>query len=180
MFDNIEKYLAATGHFLGVQSERYGDGYRAVIGLHSDVSWLTDILTDAGDGGIQIQYFMGGNPLFPASWGKTAADALGGLDRKIGVLYDFVPPSEKLNKWQCHLNVELKAECDSDPGEAPETYKVDWFDVVADLREAYSKEGDAYFYEIAEKACSGRRYRNLHALINTVIPESIKTQLSSY
>lgn len=177
MLKNIEKYLDATSQFLGVQSERYGSGYRAIVGLHSDVTWLTDVLTDPGDGGVQLQFFLGANPLFPASWGETATKALENLNHKLGLLYEFIPAQGKSTKWECRLNVEIMAECDTASGEATEMYKVNWFDVVADLREAYSKEGDTYFYEIAENVCDRRRYRNLHALKNVAIPDGFKAQL---
>ncbi len=177
MFDNIEKYIEATSGYLGVQSERYGSGYRAIIGLHSDVTFLTDVLTDPGQGAVQVQYFLGGNPVFPASFGKTVTEALEQLDLKLGILYEF--QQDKTGQWECHKKFSIKAQCDSEPGESPEFYDVNWFDVVADLREAYQKEGDAYFYETAEDTCGIGHYRNLHALLNLDLPEGIKSQLKN-
>lgn len=174
MFENIENYLDATSSFMGVQKERYGRGYRAIVGLHSDVTFLTDVLTDPGQGGVQIQFFLDGNPAFPASWGETATRALENLNQNLGLLYEFIHTPDK---WDCHLKFSFRAQCDSDPGESPEYYKVGWYDVVADLRDAYQKEGDSFFYEIAERTCGPKHYRYLHALRNLTIPDEIKAQL---
>ncbi|MFA0809475.1 hypothetical protein [Microbulbifer epialgicus] len=159
-FENINKYIEATSKHLGVEDERYGGGYRAIVAHRCWVDFLFDKLEGDDLDGIQVQLFFTENPLFPAAYGGTASEALENLDKKLGALYKF-EPKDGPYRWRAIPRYSLKAQHDCEPGEEQTYYDVDWDDVVSDLRTS-----SRYFYEDSKENSGPREKRNLHALIN--------------
>lgn len=158
--DSLNKYLAATQDHLGVEDQRYGGGFRAIVAHRSASDFLFDMLEGDDFQGTEAQAFLGDNPLFPASWGSTPQEALQKLDAKLGLLYSF-EASTGSYKWKAARRFELKAQYDADPGEERGWYDVSWVDIVGDL-----KSSSLYFYEGSKACCTHTEKRDLHALIN--------------
>lgn len=160
MLENIDKYLKATSYHLGVEDERYGGGFRAIIAHRCWVDFLLGMLEGDDIGGNQAQHFFAENPLFPAAYGETPTKALENLDKKIGVLYRFERKKGSY-EWKALPQFSLKAEHDCDPNEEQTFYDVDWNEIVSDLRSS-----SPYFYETSKKEANSRNKRDLFALIN--------------
>lgn len=176
MLDNINKYLEATCQFLGIADERYGGGFRAIICHQANVDWLHNRLTGDDFEGTQTQAFFGKNPIFPACWGGTASEAIEKLDQKLGILYEFVPTPNGVYKWKCQPKFSIRAQYDCNPGNEIEYYEVSWDMVVEDLHDSFKKD-PSWYYESAEDESGPTTYRNLHALLNAVIPDDFKALL---
>lgn len=158
--ESIDKYLEASQHHLGVEGERYGGGFRAIVAPRPSTEFLFGMLEGDDLEGTEAQSFFAENPLFPSAWGTTASEALKKLNAKLTLLYHF-EASTGVYKWKAEPKFSLLANYDSRPGEVPQTYKVSWADVVEDLF------GDStYFYEAAKRSCSATHKRDLHALLN--------------
>ncbi|QOI07911.1 hypothetical protein [Pseudomonas savastanoi] len=155
----LNKYLEATQDHLGVEGERYGGGFRAIVAHRSATDFLFDMLEGDDFRGTETQAFLGENPLFPSARGATPQEALQRLDAKIGILYQF-EPSTGAYKWEARRRFVLQAQYDGEPDEARSCYDVSWLDIVQDLR---SKE--LYYYESAKSDCGESVKRDLHALI---------------
>ena len=160
--ESLEKYLAATGHHLGVEGERYGGGYRALVLNRFDADFLFGMLEGNDFEGTQAQAFFGANPLFPATHAATPTQAIRNLDAKLSIMYRF-EPNDGVVPWLAVPQFELRAEYDGDPDddETTSSYEVQWGDVVQDLR-----GGGAYFYESARDESTSEHKRDLHALVN--------------
>lgn len=158
--DALNKYLEVTQDHLGVEGERYGGGFRAIVAHRTATDFLFDMLDGDDFQGTEAQAFLGDNPLFPAAWGSTPQEALQKLDAKLGLLYHF-EASTGSYKWKATRRFELKAQYDADPGEERGWYDVSWVDIVGDL-----KSSSLYFYEDSKASCSDSEKRDLHALIN--------------
>lgn len=156
----LNKYLAATGHHLGIEEERYGGAFRAIVANRADADFLFDKLEGNDIEGTQAQFFLWGNPLFPAASGATPSEAIQKLDAKIAIMYRFESHSG-VSKWKAIPQFCLRAECDAEPGYKVETYEVEWSGVIEDMR-----GNDDYFYDAAKEACTLSDRRNLHALVN--------------
>lgn len=161
MFDSLNMYLEATQEHLGVEGERYGDGFRAIVANRSATEFLFGMLEGSDSEGTEAQAFLGENPLFPSAWGKTPLEALQKLDAKLGILYRFEPTPKRAYKWEAHPQFELKAQYDVDPGETQSSYDVRWLEIVQDLQSE-----SIYYYEDSKKHCGLRARRDLHALLN--------------
>lgn len=156
----LNKYLEATQHHLGVEGERYGGGFRAIVAPRPATEFLFGMLEGDDIEGTEAQFFLSENPLFPSAYGSTPQEALQKLNVKLSLLYHFVEASGAY-KWSAEPLFELKAQYDSDPGEEPGTYQVSWGDVVQDLQ----SDSD-YFYEHEKQKCNRTVNRDLHALVN--------------
>nr|WP_192963495.1 hypothetical protein [Pseudomonas fluorescens]CEK42338.1 hypothetical protein PQBR57_0385 [Pseudomonas fluorescens SBW25] len=154
------KYLEATQDHLGVESERYGGGFRAIVAHRSATDFLFDMLEGDDFQGTETQAFLGDNPLFPSAHGATPQEALQKLDAKIGLLYQF-EPSPSGYKWIAKRRFVLKAQYDTEPGEERGWYDVSWSDIVQDLR-----SNKLYYYEDAKSKCGDSVRRDLHALVS--------------
>ncbi|CAB3920223.1 Uncharacterised protein [Achromobacter xylosoxidans] len=161
MFDNLNKYLAASSDHLGVERERYGGDFRAIAAPRPATEFLFSMLEGSDIEGTEAQGFLWSNPLFPATQGDTPTEALARLDAKLGLLYRFEPGPGGTG-WIAVRQFTLLAQYDGEPGEAPESYDVRWGDIIEDLQNSRS----TYFYEDCVKACSATRQRDLHALIH--------------
>lgn len=158
--DALNKYLSATGHHLGVEEERYGGGFRAIIAHRDDSDFLFSMLEGDDFAGTQAQDFFADNPLFPSAYGASPSEATQRLEAKLNILYRFERHAD-VSKWQAKPLFDLSAEYDTDPGESISTYQVAWGDVVEDL-----KGGPLLFYDDAKNVCNARNKRDLNALIN--------------
>lgn len=155
----LNKYLEVTQDHLGVEGERYGGGFRAIVAPRSDCKFLFGML-DADDiRGTETQAFFGENPLFPSAFGETPQHALSKLNEKISVLYHFEPSIDS-HRWQAISRFELKAKYDADPGEPRGLYDVTWTDIVKDLRSTTT-----YYYEGSKAQCTDSIKRDLNALV---------------
>lgn len=155
----LNKYLEATQDHLGVESERYGGGFRAIIAHRSSTDFLFDMLEGDDLQGTQAQEFFWDNPLFPSAHGTTPQEALQKLDEKLGLLYNF-EPSDGGYKWKAQSRFVLKAQYDADSGEEGGWYDVSWSGIVQDL---HSNSG--YFYNDSKAKCSDAVRRDLNALL---------------
>lgn len=156
----LNKYLEATQHHLGVEGERYGGGFRAIVAHRSTADFLFEML-DGGDfEATEAQAFLGENPLFPSAWGNTPQDAIKKLNAKLALLYKF-ESSTNVYKWKARARFELKAQYDAAPGEERGWYNVSWSDIVNDLQ-----SDSTYYYEASKDECGGSVKRDLHALRN--------------
>lgn len=158
--DALNRYLEATQDHLGVEGERYGGGFRAIVAHRSATDFLFDMLQGGDFEGTEAQAFLGENPLFPSAWGRTPQEALMKLDAKLGLLYQFEPRNGAY-KWKAQRRFELKAQYDAEPGEARSWYDVQWDDVVQDLQSS-----SAYYYEDSKADCGDSVKRDLHALLS--------------
>ncbi|TCV51405.1 hypothetical protein [Pseudomonas sp. 460] len=156
----LNKYLEATQDHLGVEGERYGGGFRAIVAHRSATDFLFDMLGGDDFQGTETQAFLGDNPLFPSARGATPQEALQKLDAKIGLLYQF-EPNNGAYKWKAQSRFVLKAQYDAEPGEARGWYDVSWTDIVQDLR-----SNELYYYEDAKSNCGDTVKRDLHALVS--------------
>src|SRR3990167_6661981 len=96
--DALNKYLEATQDYLGLEDQRYGGGFRAIVAHRSATEFLFGML-DGGDfEATEAMAFLGDNPLFPSSTGATPQEALQNLSDKLGLLYQF-EPSTGTFKW---------------------------------------------------------------------------------
>lgn len=161
MFDSLNKYLEATQDHLGVEGERYGGGFRAIVAHRSATDFLFGMLEGSDLEGTEAQAFLGENPLFPSAWGKTPLEALQKLDAKLGILYRFEPTPKRAYTWEAHPQFELKAQYDAEPSEVQTWYDVRWLEVVQDLQ-----SDSIYYYEYSKEHCGLREKRDLHALLN--------------
>lgn len=160
MFDSLNKYLEATQHHLGVEGERYGGGFRAIVAHRTATEFLFGMLEGSDFQGTEAQAFLGENPLFPSARGKTPMEALQKLDAKLTILYRF-EPADRAFKWDVHRRYELKAQYDVEAGETQTWYDVQWEEIVQDLRSE-----SVYYYETSKEHCGPREKRDLHALRN--------------
>lgn len=158
--DALNKYLEATQYHLGVEDQRYGGGFRAMVGIRTKVDFLFAMLECGDIEASEAMAFMDENPLFPSATGVTPQEALQNLSAKLDTLYEF-KPSEGVYKWEAKKCFELKAQYDTEPDEPQSWYDVAWEDIVADLRTS-----ELFFYEASKSTCSKKEKRNLHALIN--------------
>ncbi|WP_449122207.1 hypothetical protein [Pseudomonas viridiflava] len=158
--DALNKYLEATQDHLGVEDQRYGGGFRAIVAHRSTTDFLFDMLGGDDFQATEAMAFLGDNPLFPSATGKTPQEALQSLNAKLELLYTF-EPSASVYKWTAIRRFELKAQYRADPGEERGWYDVSWVDIVADL-----KSSSLYYYEDSKAGCSDIEKRGLHALIN--------------
>lgn len=158
--DALNKYLEATQYHLGVEDQRYGGGFRAIVSNRTKVDYLFAMLEGGDIEASEAMAFMDENPLFPSAMGETPQGALQNLSAKLDLLYEF-KPSEGVFKWEAKQRFELKAQYDTEPDEPESWYHVSWEDVVGDLRTS-----ELFFYEASKSACSEKEKRNLHALIN--------------
>lgn len=158
--NSLNKYLEATQHHLGVEGERYGGGFRAIVAPRQATEFLFGMLEGDDIEGTQAQFFLGENPLFPSAHGSTPQEAMQKLDTKLSLLYRFESTSS-VYKWKIEEQFELKASHDAEPGESPSRYQVSWGDIVQDLNST-----SGYFYESAKERCSSTQRRDLHALVN--------------
>ena len=157
----LNKYLEATQDHLGVEGERYGGGFRAIVAHRSAADFLFDMLDGDDFQGTEAQAFLGDNPLFPSAWGATPQEAIQKLDAKLGLLYQF-EPNKSGYRWTAQSRFLLRAQYDADePGEERGWYDVSWVDIVHDL-----KSSSPYFYEDSKRSCSDSVKRDLHALIS--------------
>lgn len=157
--DALNKYLEATQDHLGLEDQRYGGGFRAIVTDRSAAEFLFEKLAGGDFDGTEAQHFLDDNPLFPSATGKTPQDALQRLSDKLELLYQFEPNSG-VYKWTAVPRFKLQAQYDSDPSESGR-YDVCWNNIVDDL------ESDALnFYESCKNECSDQVRRDLHALIN--------------
>ena len=158
--DALNKYLAATQAHLGIEDQRYGGGFRAIVAHRSTTDFLFDMLDGDDFQGTEAMYFLEENYLFPSSCGATAQLALEKLNAKIGLLYKFEQGPSKFT-LNAIRRFKLKAQYDVDPGEELSWYDVTWERVVDDLR---SKE--LHFYQDSKNNCGVSVRRDLHALIS--------------
>lgn len=159
--DSLNKYLEATQDHLGVEGERYGGGFRAIVAHRSAIDFLFDMLEGDDIQGTEAQAFLGENPLFPSAWGATPQEAIQKLDEKLGLLYKF-EPSSSVYRWTAQNRFSLKAQYDADePGEERGWYDVSWVNIVHDL-----KSRSSYFYEDSKRSCGDSIKRDLNALIS--------------
>lgn len=158
--ETLNKYLEATQHHLGVEGERYGGGFRAIVAPRPSVDFLFGMLEGDDNDGTQAQFFFADNPLFPAAYGETPLQAIEKLDAKLSILYRMVA-DQGVYKWRAEPQFRLLANYDSEPGEVPQAYPVAWADIVDDLGGQ-----STYFYEGAKDICSATNKRDLHALVN--------------
>ncbi|MCT8191235.1 hypothetical protein ACLPJG_26745 [Pseudomonas aeruginosa] len=158
--DALNKYLEATQDHLGVEDQRYGGGFRAIVAHRSATDFLFDMLEGDDFQATEAMAFLGDSPLFPSATGKTPQEALQNLSAKLGLLHTF-ERSTSSDKWKAIRRFELKAQYDADPGEERGWYDVSWVDVVLDL-----KSSSLYYYEDSKAGCSDCEKRDLHALIN--------------
>lgn len=158
--DALNKYLEATQDHLGVEDQRYGGGFRAIVAHRSATDFLFDMLEGDDFQATEAMAFLGDSPLFPSATGKTPQEALQKLSAKLGLLHTF-ERSTSSHKWKAIRRFELKAQYDADPGEERGWYDVSWVDVVLDL-----KSSSLYYYEESKAGCSDCEKRDLHALIN--------------
>lgn len=158
--DALNKYLEATQDHLGVEDQRYGGGFRAIVAHRSAADFLFDMLEGDDFQGTEAMAFLGDNPLFPSATGKTPQEALEKLNAKLGLLYSF-EPSASVYKWKAIRRFELKAQYNAEPGKERGWYDVSWVDIVGDL-----KSSSLYWYEDSKASCSDSEKRDLHALIN--------------
>lgn len=158
--DALNKYFKATDEYLGVEGQRYGGGFRAIVAHRSTVEFLFDKLGGDDFEGTQAQFFLGENYLFPSSLGATPQEALQKLNAKIGLLYRFEPGTSKFS-LEAIRRFELKAQYDVDPGEEQSWYDVTWEKIVNDLR-----SNELHFYEDSKDNCGVSVKRDLHALIS--------------
>jgi hypothetical protein len=158
--DALNKYLEATQDHLGVEDQRYGGGFRAIVAHRSATDFLFGML-DGGDfEATEAMAFLGDNPLFPSAIGATPEEALQNLSAKLGLLYQF-ETSTGAFKWKATSRFQLKAQYDADPGEDRGWYDVSWVDIVGDL-----KSSALYYYEDCKAKCNDSEKRDLHALVN--------------
>ena len=161
MFENLNKYLTASSAHLGVEQERYGGDFRAIVAPRPATEFLFRMLEGGDVEGTEAQEFLWSNPLFPTASGNTPTVALARLDAKLGLLYRFAPWPQGAG-WTALPQFTLRAQFDGEPGDAPEWYDVRWEDIVRDLRVSPSR----FFYQSSVAACSATRQRDLHALVN--------------
>lgn len=159
--DNVNKYLSATADHLGVEEERYGGGFRAIVAPRAAADFLFGMLEGDDLQGTEAQAFLEENPLFPSAHGESPAEALQRLDAKLGLLYHFESGTNRTG-WMATRRFELKAQYDAEPGEEPAWYDVRWGDIVEDLRLSNA----AYYYQSSVESCSTTEKRDLHALIH--------------
>lgn len=155
----LNKYLEATQDHLGVEDQRYGGGFRAIVAHRSNADFLFDMLGGTDFEATEAMAFLGENPLFPSAVGKTPQEALQNLNTKLGLLYEF-EASDSVYKWKTIRRFDLKAQYDAAPGEERTWYDVSWDDVVNDL-----KSSSLYYYETSKAESSETEKRDLHALI---------------
>jgi len=165
--ENVNNYLSATHTHLGIEIERYGGSYRAIVAHRTSVDFLFDQLGGDDNDGTQAQYFFADNPLFPSARGSTASEALENLNTKLGILYRF--ESLKFNRIEAIPNFRLIAEDDCDSNDEQTFHNVNWDDIVFDLRSSAT-----YFYEHAKEDASTRKRRSLFALINFQYKDEFK------
>ncbi|MEZ1440088.1 hypothetical protein QVM41_27925 [Pseudomonas shirazica] len=158
--DALNKYLEATQDHLGVEGQRYGGGFRAIVAHRSTTDFLFDMLEGNDFQASEAMAFLGDNPLFPSATGKNPQEALKRLNDKMALLYSFESITS-VRKWKAVRRFELKAQYDADPGEERSWYDVSWFDVVGDL-----KSSSFHYYEDSKSSCNDSEKRDLHALIN--------------
>jgi hypothetical protein len=156
----LNKYLEATQDHLGVEGERYGGGFRAIVAHRSATDFLFDMLEGDDIQGTETQAFFGDNPLFPAAYGATPQEALQKLDQKIGLMYQFEPGNGEFG-WEAKRRFVLKAQYDADDGEERGWYDVSWTDIVDNL-----KSTSTYYYENSKAQCGDSEKRDLHALVS--------------
>jgi hypothetical protein len=152
----IDKYLAATEYFLGVENQRYGGGYLAIVSNRYNVSWLFELLESDDFDFAQANLFLCENPIFPSAHGETASSALIELDKKLSMSFDF--PSEG--------EVEPKFKLEAKYDDSEEKFPVSWNDIMDDLHIAYKQHAGSFFYEEAKKNCSTNHLKCLYSLIN--------------
>lgn len=157
---SIDKYIEATSKHLGVENERYGCGFRAIVAHRGSVEFLFDKLNGDDLDGTQAQQFFAENPLFPAAYGASPSEAIKNLDKKLDILYKF-SPKDGPYRWHVVPLFELKAQHDIEPGEEQTYYDVSWEDVVSDLHST-----SPYFYEDSKEGSGPREKRDLFALVN--------------
>lgn len=155
----LNKYLEATQDHLGVEGERYGGGFRAIVAHREATDFLFNMLEADDFRGTETQAFLSENPLFPSAHGATPQEALQRLDAKIGILFQFEPGTGSY-KWEARSRFVLQAQYDAEPEEPRSYYDVSWEDIVQDLR-----SNQAYYYESAKSDCGNSVKRDLHALI---------------
>lgn len=158
--DALNKYLEATQDHLGVEYQRYGGGFRAIVAHRSATDFLFDMLEGDDFQGTEAQAFLGENPLFPSATGTTPQQAIQNLNSKLEQIYEF-EASSGVYKWKATRRFELKAQYNADPGEERGWYDVSWVDIVGDL-----KSSSLYWYEDSKASCNDSDKRDLHALIN--------------
>ena len=158
--DALNKYLEATQDHLGVEDQRYGGGFRAIVAHRSTTDFLFDMLDGDDFQATEAMAFLGDNPLFPSATGKTPQEALQNLNAKLELLYAF-EPGASVYKWTATRRFDLKAQYNADPGEERGWYDVAWVDIVGDL-----KSSSLYYYEDSKASCSDSEKRDLYALIN--------------
>ena len=158
---NINNYLEETDAHLGVELERYGGLYRAILAHRDNVNFLFELLDGGEIEGIEIQSFFADNPLFPSDTGKTPTKALAALNIKLGKLYEF-SRSSNLETVQLSRKFKLVAEHDIEPDEEQTYYDVNWDDIVDDLQDS----NNLYIYSSTKEETSAREKRHLHSLVN--------------
>jgi hypothetical protein len=157
IFNFIDQYIAVTDYYLGISSERYGGGFRAIVGNRSLVDWCFEIIDGEDLAAGELQDFFCENPLFPSSHGGSISGALSALNFKLNSLYEF--EDTPIPKY------EMKAQCEADSSGETEEYNVSWDDILTDLFKA-QRQQEYHFYSFAKEQASPRRFRNLYALIN--------------
>lgn len=168
LLNNLLQYLEATSKHLGVERERYGSGYRAIIAHRDCVDFLFDRLEGDDNDGTQVQMFFAENPLFPSGYGLTPSEALHNLDDKLGALYSFVETG-CVYKFRAEPKFKLEAGHDCALGEDQTFYEVCWDDIIRDLNST-----GTYFYEQSKEKATVRECRNLHALLNFEYTDEFK------
>jgi len=171
-FRNLDTYLLTTEHFLGITKGNGKVGYWAITGLQAHVDFLADTLTACTASAKQVQQFFTRHPAFPAAWGTTPLEAMQNLDRKLEALYGFERGGQG-KRYRQRLTVL------SPDGQEVTEVEVRWDHVVEDLWGAYTKEGAAYFYDIAETSASPQRYSALNAVKNLRLPAHIVAVLTA-
>jgi hypothetical protein len=154
--EHINKYLNVSGYFLGVEDQRYGGGYRAIIGNRYKVNWLFELMECDGFDSEQVETFLCENPIFPSSYGENVSSALIALDKKLSMIFDFTPEGKANPKFN------LEAEYD----DSTEKFTVSWNDIMDDVCSAYEQHKGGFFYEEAKKNCSTSKLKCLYSLIN--------------
>jgi hypothetical protein len=158
--DALNKYLEATQDHLGMEDQRYGGGFRAIVAHRSATDFLFGML-DGGDfEATEATAFLDENPLFPSAIGATPQEALENLNAKLELLYQFETSTDPF-RWKATSRFQLMAQYDADPGEERGWYDVSWVDIVGDL-----KSSALYYYEDCKAKCNDSEKRDLHALVN--------------
>ena len=115
------------------------------------------------------------------AWGKTASQAIERQNEKREILYEFRDSSSVIGATYAAIpRVKIIAAYDQDDeDDRDEFYEVNWDDVVSPLMYAM-RHGEIYFFSFSKDKANATENRELFAVLNTDVPNSINRDLHTW